>query len=171
MQNEGVERGEPNQFVMTPVAQVVGGRDEPIDDDWDHVEATIVLADHFPSDALAGLDAFSHLDVVYVFDRVAPESIVAGARHPRDREDWPAVGIFAQRAKMRPNRIGVGTCRLLSIESRTLRVRGLDAIAGTPILDLKPHVVEMGPRGPVTEPAWMSELMAGYWDAQSGSAR
>ena len=155
----------PPQFVMTPVAEVVGGRAEPIDDNWDQVEATIVLADRLPQEALAGLETFSHLDVVYVFDRVAEASIVAGARHPRGRQDWPAVGIFAQRAKMRPNRIGVSTCRLLEVDGRTLRVRGLDAIDGTPVLDLKPHVIEMGPREPVTQPAWMSELMAGYWDA------
>jgi tRNA-Thr(GGU) m(6)t(6)A37 methyltransferase TsaA len=161
--------GEPRQFVMTPVAEVVGGRDEPIDDDWDRVEATIVLDERIPPEALAGLDAFSHLDVVYVFDQVTPDSIVTGARHPRGRQDWPAVGIFAQRAKMRPNRIGVGTCRLLAVDGRTLRVRGLDAIAGTPVLDLKPHVLEMGPRGPVAQPAWMSELMAGYWEKASGS--
>ena len=164
-------RGRPNpddppQFTVSPIAAVVGGRSEPIDDDWDQVEATIVLADRLPAEAIAGLDGFSHLDVVFVFDRVTESSIVTGARHPRDRPDWPAVGIFAQRAKARPNRIGVSTCRLLAMEGRVLRVRGLDAIDGTPVLDLKPHVIEMGPREAVTEPAWMSELMAGYWDAQ-----
>jgi tRNA-Thr(GGU) m(6)t(6)A37 methyltransferase TsaA len=165
------EPGDAPQFTVTPVATVIGGRTEPIDDDWDHVEATIGLADRFPTEAIAGLDSFSHLDVVYVFDRVAETSVVAGARHPRSRPDWPAVGIFAQRAKARPNRIGVSTCRLLGVDGRRLRVRGLDAIDGTPVLDLKPHVTEMGPREPVTEPAWMSELMAGYWDAPPGPGR
>ena len=86
-----------------------------------------------------------------------------GARRPRGRADWPEVGIFAQRAKARPNRIGVGTCALLGVEGLTLRVRGLDAIDGTPVLDVKPHVLEMGPRGEVHEPEWMTELMRDYW--------
>ena len=148
---------------MTPVAVVRGGRAEAIDDDWGGVEATVVLDDRFPADALAGLEEFSHLDVVFVFDRVDPDQVTVGARHPRGNTDWPAVGIFAQRAKARPNRIGVTTCDLLAVEGRTVRVRGLDAIDGTPVLDLKPHLVEFGPRGEVREPDWVRELMAGYW--------
>ena len=73
------------------------------------------------------------------------------------------MGIFAQRAKARPNRIGVTTCALVGVDGLELRVRGLDAVDGTPVLDVKPHVVEFGPRGPVRQPAWMTELMAGYW--------
>ena len=150
-------------FEMTPVATVQGGRVEAIDDDWADVEARIVLDDRFPPDALAGLDEFSHLEVVFVFDQVDDAKITVGARHPRNNPDWPAVGIFAQRAKGRPNRIGTTTCDLVSVDGRTIVVRGLDAIAGTPVLDLKPHVVEFGPRGEVREPVWMRELMQGYW--------
>ncbi len=150
-------------FEMVPVARVVGGRTEPVDDGWDAVEATVVLDRRFGPEAVAGLDQFSHLDVVFVFDRVAGDAVVTGARHPRGRTDWPAVGIFAQRGKDRPNRIGVSTCTLLGVEGTTLRVRGLDAVDGTPVLDLKPHVAAMGPRGPVRQPEWMGALMAGYW--------
>lgn len=150
-------------YQVEPVGRVLGGRDEPVDDGWDAVEATIQLADRFGPDAVAGLEAFSHLDVVFVFDRVTEGAVVAGARHPRGRSDWPEVGIFAQRAKDRPNRIGVSTCELLRVHGTVLRVRGLDAIDGTPVLDIKPHVEEMGPRGPVREPEWMRQLMAGYW--------
>jgi tRNA-Thr(GGU) m(6)t(6)A37 methyltransferase TsaA len=153
----------PSEITLTPVATVVGGRVDAIDDHWEGVEAEVVLDDRFPTDALRGLDAFSHLDVVYVFDRVADASIVTGARHPRGREDWPLVGIFAQRAKARPNRIGVSTCRILAVAGRTIRVADLDAVDGTPVLDLKPHLTEMGPRGAVVEPPWVAELMAHYW--------
>jgi tRNA-Thr(GGU) m(6)t(6)A37 methyltransferase TsaA len=148
---------------MTPVAVVRGGRVEAIDDDWGAVEATIELDDRFPPDAIAGLEEFSHLDVVYVFDQVDPDDVNVGARHPRGNPDWPAVGIFAQRAKARPNRIGVTTCELVSVDERSIVVRGLDAIDGTPVLDLKPHVVEFGPRGEVRQPVWIQELMQGYW--------
>jgi tRNA-Thr(GGU) m(6)t(6)A37 methyltransferase TsaA len=110
-----------------------------------------------------GLDEFSHLDVVFVFHRVEEDDIVHRARHPRERDDWPLVGIFAQRGRVRPNRIGVSVCRLLGVDGRTVHVADLDAIDGSPVLDIKPHLVEMGPRSPVQEPSWARELMQDYW--------
>lgn len=148
---------------VTPVATVVGGRAEPVDDDWDAVEADIVLDDRFTPDALDGLADFSHVDVVYSFHKVREDAVVPGARHPRGRTDWPKVGIFAQRAKARPNRIGVTTCELLGVDGRRLRVRGLDAIDGTPVLDIKPYFTGFAPRREVREPAWVAELMQQYW--------
>src|SRR4051812_2440847 len=149
---------------MTPVARVSSPRDEPLDDDWDAVVATITLdAEQFTPEALAGLAEFSHVEVVFVFDRVDPRGVQTAARRPRGNPDWPLVGIFAQRGKARPNRIGVTVCRLLGVEGRTVTVQGLDAIDGTPVLDLKPYLAEFGPRGEVRQPAWTSELMAGYW--------
>jgi tRNA-Thr(GGU) m(6)t(6)A37 methyltransferase TsaA len=147
---------------LTPIGYVRGGRSEPIDDDWGSVEAVIELDARFDPDALAGLDQFSHVEVVYVFHLVDESAIVTGARHPRERTDWPKVGIFAQRGKMRPNRLGVTVCDLVSVAGRTLTVRGLDAIDGTPVVDLKPHMVEFGPRGEVRQPPWATELMQGY---------
>jgi tRNA (adenine37-N6)-methyltransferase len=153
-----------NPITMVPIGVVVGGRAEPIDDDWGSVEATIELdGERYTPDALAGLDAFSHLDVVYFFHRVATDEITTDSRHPRGREDWPKVGIFAQRGKGRPNRIGVSTCEVLGVDGLRVQVRGLDAIDGTPVLDLKPHMREFAPRGEIREPAWASELMRDYW--------
>ena len=148
---------------LEPIGVVTGGRTEAIDDDWGPVEATIVVDDRFPPDALAGLDEFSHVDVVFVFHLVDDADVHLGARHPRGNTDWPKVGIFAQRARMRPNRIGVTTCELLDVDGRAVRVRGLDALDGTPVLDLKPFMPEFGPRGEVHEPQWAQELMAHYW--------
>ena len=75
----------------------------------------------------------------------------------------PLVGIFAQRAKARPNRIGITTCELVSVEGLVVTVRGLDAIDGSPVLDIKPHVREFGPRTAVEQPEWIGELMQEYW--------
>jgi hypothetical protein len=72
---------------------------------------------------------------------------------------------FAQRAKGRPNRIGVTTCEILDVEGRRIRVRGLDAIDGTPVVDLKPFMAEFAPRGTVRQPEWSHELMRDYWQA------
>ncbi|GHG43260.1 SAM-dependent methyltransferase [Streptomyces zaomyceticus] len=150
--------------VVHPVGHVVGGRDEVRDDDWGGVVSVIRLdAEAFGPEALAGLDAFSHLEVVYHFDRVRPDAVESGARHPRGNAEWPLVGIFAQRGKNRPNRIGVSRCRLLRTEGLDVHVRGLDAVDGTPVLDIKPYMTEFGPQGPTTQPGWADEIMRRYY--------
>jgi tRNA-Thr(GGU) m(6)t(6)A37 methyltransferase TsaA len=148
---------------LRPIAHVRGGRAELVDDGWDAVTAEIELAPDFSAEALAGLDGFSHVEVVFLFDRVVETAIVTAARHPRGRTDWPKVGIFAQRGKDRPNRLGVTICRLLAVEGTTLKVAGLDAIDGTPVLDVKPVMRGFLPREAVREPDWARDLMAGYW--------
>ena len=152
-----------SEVVMLPVGQVRGGRAQPEDDSWDQETAIIVLDRRFAPDALAGLDSFSHIEVVFHLDRVQPDTINTSARHPRNRADWPLVGIFAQRGKARPNRIGVTICRLLSVEGLTLKVRGLDAVDGTPVLDIKPVMTGFLPRGEIIEPEWAKDLMRDYW--------
>lgn len=148
---------------VTPIGFVRGGRAEPIDDQWAEVVADIVLDDRFSPEVLHGLEEFSHLEVVFVFDRVDEAKVTVDARHPRGNTDWPRVGIFAQRAKGRPNRIGVTTCEIIAVSERSISVRGLDAIDGTPVLDLKPYMTEFAPRSEVRQPAWSRELMRGYW--------
>ena len=138
---------------VQPVAVVRSARTEAVDDDWDAVSTRIELDDmRFAPDAVAGLDEFSHVEVIYLFDQVRDDEIVTGARHPRGRSDWPLVGIFAQRGKNRPNRLGVTVCRLDRVEGRTLFVTGLDAIDGTPVIDIKPYLNGFAPRGEVVEP-------------------
>src|SRR5437763_4036707 len=86
------------------VGRVVGGRAEPDDDDWGDVRAVIRLdADRYGPPALAGLDEFSHLEVVYVFDRGDPQATETGSRHACRRADWHTVGNFSQRRQERPN--------------------------------------------------------------------
>jgi len=151
---------------VRPIGWVSSVRTKPVDDDWDSITATIALdAEQFTAEALRGLDEFSHVEVVYVFDRVDPATVQTAARHPRGNEHWPHVGIFAQRAKGQPNRLGVSVCRWLAVEGLTVTVHALDAIDRTPVLDLKPYMKELAPRGEVRQPAWSSELMAGYWTA------
>ncbi|NNM77314.1 SAM-dependent methyltransferase [Sphingomonas sp. ID1715] len=151
-------------FEVEPVGWVRGGRSEAVDDDWGESRAAIELdAERFDLEALMGLDQFSHAEIVYLFDRVRPEQIVSGARHPRGRADWPRIGIFAQRGKNRPNRIGVTMCRIAAVSGLRLEVVGLDAIDGTPVLDIKPVLSGFLPREEVREPDWAREIMAGYW--------
>lgn len=152
------------EYVIEAVGHVRGGRSDPTDDEWGRSRCAIELdRDRFGPEALTGLDAFSHAEVVFLFDRVSPEKIELGARHPRGREDWPLIGIFAQRGKSRPNRLGVTVCKVLAVEGTRLHVEGLDAIDGTPVIDIKPVMREFLPRGEVRQPDWVAELMTAYW--------
>ena len=150
-------------ITLDPIGHVVGGRTQNEDDAWGAVEAAIELAPHLPEESLQGLDAFSHALVVFHFDRIAPQDVKTGARRPRGNPAWPEVGIFAQRGSPRPNRLGVTAVEVLGVEGRRLLVRGLDAIDGTPVLDIKPAMAGFEPRGSIREPEWAKEIMAAYW--------
>lgn len=119
-----------------PIARIHAARHAAEDDFWGGSEAVIELVAELPDEALDGIEAFSHVEVLYLFDRVTQDKIVPGARHPRNNAAWPRVGIFAQRGKNRPNRIGSTVCRVLRREGRRLHVAELDAINGTPVLDI-----------------------------------
>lgn len=159
--------GRMQTVTMKPIGTVRSSRTATDDDDWDSVVSSVELdAAQFTPEALAALDSFSHVEVVFLFDRVDPSKVETRARHPRENTAWPKVGIFAQRGKNRPNRIGTTICRIERVEGLTVRVTGLDAVDGTPVLDLKPWVHEFGPRGAVKQPDWMTELMRQYWAAR-----
>jgi tRNA (adenine37-N6)-methyltransferase len=150
-------------WVVRPIATVSTARSEAIDDDWGSVESTITLHESFDADALVGIEGFSHLEVIYLFHLVDADGVHRGSRIPRGNPAWPAVGIVAQRAKDRPNRIGLATCELVGVDGTVLRVQGLDAIDGTPVLDIKPYMAEFAPRGTTRQPVWSHELMASYY--------
>jgi tRNA (adenine37-N6)-methyltransferase len=141
-------------------------RKKPEDDFWGGEEACITLDERFTAEALAGIGEFSHVEIVFLLDQVEPANVVTGARRPRGNPNWPPVGVFAQRTKNRPNRIACTICRVVRVEGTRLFVAELDAIDGTPVLDIKPVMVEFLPRGEVRQPAWSHELMREYWADQ-----
>ena len=151
-------------ITLMPIGHIRSTRSELADDHWDSVESSIELdSARFNASALTGLNDFSHVEVVFYMDQVKTEKVETEARHPRNNRDWPKVGIFAQRGKNRPNQIGTTVCRIKRIEGVTLHLEGLDAVNGTPVLDIKPWVKEFGPRGELIQPLWISELMKNYW--------
>jgi tRNA-Thr(GGU) m(6)t(6)A37 methyltransferase TsaA len=154
-------------IAVEPIGYVSSTRAAVVDDGWDEEASSIQLLPAFGPDSLAGLGDFSHIEVLFHFHKIDAIRVVTGARHPRGNAAWPLTGIFAQRAKDRPNRLGTTICRLLRIEGGRLQVSGLDAIDGTPVLDLKPVMREFLPRGAVVQPAWSHELMQGYWGAEA----
>jgi tRNA-Thr(GGU) m(6)t(6)A37 methyltransferase TsaA len=150
-----------DEMTITPVAFVKNTRKEPVDDCWGGMLSEIELIDGLPGDALDGIDAFSHLEILYYFHRSV--STVTGSEHPRENRAWPKVGIFAQRKKDRPNHLGTTFVNLVRREGRKLVVANLDAVDGTPVIDIKPVMAEFMPKGTIEQPPWATELMAGYW--------
>lgn len=149
---------------VTPIGFVRSSRVERVDDHWDIESSRIELdSQRYTSEALWGLEKFSHLEVLFFLHQLPATQTVTGARHPRERADWPRVGVFAQRGGVRPNRLGLSCCRILRIEGLVIHVEGLDAVEGTPVLDIKPYFREFGPRGSVEQPGWVSEIMRSYW--------
>lgn len=151
-------------ITVEPVAEVVGGRKEPTDDNWGGTRAILrINSERFAERALAGLDDFSHLEVVFFFHLSDQTDLNLGARRPRDNPDWPEVGAFGHRNMRRVNWFGLSRCRLLKVDGLDLHVEDLDAVDGTPILDVKPWFDEFGPRGKTRQPAWTTEMLANYY--------
>ena len=148
---------------LQPIAIVQSARREIKDDNWGNVESIIELVPELKEEAFDGIDQFSHLEIIYYFHKNIPEKIVSDSRHPRNNKNWPKCGIFAQRGKNRPNSLGLTTVKLIRRKGKCISVLGLDAIDGTPILDIKPVMKEFLPREEVTQPSWSSELMKHYW--------
>jgi len=152
------------EIVILPIGVVLSSRSKAEDDDWDSEESSILLDERFEEEALTGLTDFSHVEVIYHFDKTDESKVVTGARHPRNNPSWPKVGIFSQRGKNRPNRLGVTICQIIGIEGRRLKLKGLDAIDGTPVIDIKPVMAEFLPRGRLAQPDWSKEIMSRYWE-------
>lgn len=151
-------------FMVEPIGHVENERKELVDDDWGPIESVIHLRpDLLDADCAAGLEGFSHVEVVFYMDRVEDAKIVSGSRHPRNNSAWPKVGILAQRGKNRPNKIGVTRCECVRVDGFKVTVRGLDAVSGTPVLDLKPVLREFETRGTIVQPEWSVDIMKNYF--------
>jgi tRNA (adenine37-N6)-methyltransferase len=147
---------------LLPVATIKNSRTSTDDDFWGDIVSEIELCENIPAEAFDGIEGFSHLEIMYYFDRVKDEDIVFSGR-PRGNPEYPRVGIFVQRKKDRPNKIGLCRVRLIEHKDRRLLVKNLDAINGTPVLDIKPVYREFQSGEEVLQPEWVSELMKNYW--------
>ncbi|KQX68172.1 MULTISPECIES: tRNA (N6-threonylcarbamoyladenosine(37)-N6)-methyltransferase TrmO [unclassified Paenibacillus] len=151
-------------FSVTPIAYIRNSREVIEDDYWGNVVSTIELTSEFSEESVKGIEDFSHLEVIFYFNQVKDDNIQFDARHPRNNKEYPKVGIFAQRGKNRPNKLGLTTVEVLKREGKNIYIKGLDAINGTPVLDLKPVMKEFAPKGEIKQPYWVSDLMKEYWE-------
>lgn len=151
-----------NTITLNPIAYIKNERTEITDDNWGNVLSEITLVDEIPEDAFSNITEFSHLEIIYYFDKVQDSDVIF-AGIPRDDNKYPLMGIFAQRKKDRPNKIGICTVELIEHTGKTIIVRGLDAISNTPIIDIKPVYKEYQTAKKTKQPKWVEEMMKNYW--------
>ena len=128
---------------------------QPVRQDWEKVVSDIVV-DSSLTEALDGLEDFSHIIVIYWMHRRTTTGQLPTKIHPRGRQELPLVGLFATRSPDRPNPVGIATVRLLQRQGNILRVEGLDAIDGTPVIDIKPHIPGYDSVADAKVPPWIT---------------
>ncbi len=145
--------------MVTPVGEVRNDVQQRPADGWESIVSEIRVRDKF-AQALYGLEEFSHIMVLCWFHLSEGRNRETLRVHPMGRNDLPEVGVFATRSPRRPNPIAVSVCRLLAREKQLLRVKGLDAVDGTPVLDIKSFSDRNLP-GDTRGPAWLDEIVPG----------
>ncbi len=128
---------------------------EPRHQGWEKVISEIVIDSHL-SGALDGLEDFSHVIVIFWMHKTSGE--VPLKIHPKGNAELPLVGLFATRSPQRPNPIGATTVRLLERLGNIIRVLGLDAINGTPVIDIKPYIPRGDSVARAKVPPWINQL-------------
>jgi tRNA-Thr(GGU) m(6)t(6)A37 methyltransferase TsaA len=141
---------------MRPIAVVRNGVPEPRPDGWEGVRSDIILRQELIS-TLDGIDGYSHVIVLFAFDRV-PESERKTWVQPRIDAQVPPQGVLATRSQLRPSPLGVSVVRLLRRRANIIRVLGLDAIDGTPVLDIKPYYPNHDAVPDASVPEWARAL-------------
>lgn len=148
---------------LKAIGFVKNQRKEIIDDNWKEIISEIELAPDIITESLEGIEDFSHLEIIFFMNQVKDKKAIAQYRHPRNNKTLPKLGTYAQRNKNRPNKLGLTTVELIKREGRKITVRKLDAINGTPILDIKPVMKDFQAQGEIKQADWVQEVMKNYW--------
>ena len=149
------------KIILTPIGTVKNSVKNRKDSSWGDDVSLIILDEQYAC-GLKGLEEFSHAVILFHLDQAGYEKERHLQRRPQNRDDMPLVGIFSQRGKDRPNRIGMTSVEIVSVEEGTLAVKGLDAIDGTPVLDIKPYYPAYDKKD-ASVPEWVDRLMAHYF--------
>ena len=148
-------------IIISPVATVKNNVHEKKNISWGEDTSVIILNDEYIS-GLKGLEDFSHCIIIFYLDKANYEREKHLQRRPQNRSDMPLVGIFSQRGKDRPNKIGMTAVEIVSVSDSELVVKGLDAVDGTPVLDIKPYYPVYDKKD-ATVPEWTDRLMKDYF--------
>ena len=149
-------------YTIKPIGIVNNSVNKPVDTNWGEVESEINIYPEF-RDGLKGLEEFSHIQILFFMHKASFHKEEDLIRHPRGRKDLPLLGIFAQRAKHRPNPIGITIVHLIKVKQDSIFVKGLDAIDKTPVIDIKPYIPIFDQKEKVIVPDWIKEIMSNYF--------
>ncbi len=141
---------------IRPIGIVRNGVKTPRPDGWEAVRSDIIIRDDLV-EMLDGIDGYSHLIVLFAFDRVPASELRARLRIGHDAR-IPEQGVLATRSQLRPSATGISVVKLLRRRANILRVEGLDAIDGTPVLDVKPYFPNYDAVPDAAVPEWARAL-------------
>ena len=150
-----------NEIVMHPIGFVKNEVEEKKDVAWGSNVSVIELQENYYG-GLEGLEDFSHVIIFYYLDKAEYLKEKHLKRRPQNRDDMPLRGIFSQSGKDRPNKIGMTSVEIVSVTEKNLTVKGLDAIDGTAVLDIKPYYPVYDKKD-ASVPEWVNRLMEHYF--------
>ena len=152
----------PEQLIPTepvglkPIGIVRNGVREPRMEGWENVLSDVIVRKNLAG-ALDGIEGYSHVVVLFHLHKVTDDERGQTHCHPRGDERYPLQGVLATRTQHRPNPVGISVVRLVRRRRNVLRVRGLDAINGTPVLDIKPYIPRYDAPEEVRLPEWVTQ--------------
>ena len=149
------------EIIMKPIGYVHNQIKSKKDTAWGEDISAVILNEEYRN-GLNGLEDFSHVIILCYLDKAKYEKEKHLCRRPQNRDDMPLVGIFSQRTKDRPNTIGITAVQLVSVHEQSIVVKGLDAIDGTPVLDIKPYFPVFDKKEAAV-PEWVPRLMEHYF--------
>ncbi len=142
-------------MTLKAIGVVRNGIRQPPKQGWENVVSDIVVNSSL-TEALDNLDEFSHIIILYWMHQARTASQLPMKIHPRGNQELPLVGLFATRSPNRPNPVGKATVRLLKHQGNILKVKGLDAVDGTPVIDIKPYIPGYDSATDATVPSWIT---------------
>jgi len=144
-----------DMMTLKPIGMVRNKVKQPIRHGWGEIVSEIIV-DSDLTEALDNLDEFSHLIVLYWMHQLPAGRQLPHKVHPMGKPELPLVGRFATRSPSRPNPVGQATVKLLERHDNILKVKGLDAIDGTPVIDIKPYLPGYDSADGAKVPLWMT---------------
>ena len=144
------------EIKLKPIGFVKNNIPEPKRGGWEAVTSEIIINEDL-KEALKRIGEFSHVIITYWMHKLSPSQRSITEVHPRGNQNLPLTGVFATHSPARPNRIGITTVKLLEQQDNTLKVEGLDAIDGTPVLDIKPYIPSHYSASEIKTPRWVTK--------------
>lgn len=146
------------ELTLHPIGYVVTSQASPGEGaGWEDGEAELEIEPLW-AEALDGIEEFSHIWILWWLDQSPDQRPGALKVHPEGRQEIPLVGLFATRSPRRPNPVAMTPVRLLERQGNRLRVAGVDAYPGTPILDIKPYLRRGDQIPDAVMPDWLEKL-------------